>query len=227
MAHSVVLADDLQIIRDGLRLILDHLGDFQVVGEVDDVRAAVEIVKRLKPEIFLTELTLRQVAIAESSAELARISPDTKLVILSAREDDESAITAIRAGAKGYVVKNTPMSELGDALRVIARGGSYLSTQISDKLLTRIQRGNIDSPNASPLDILSPREIQVLRLVAEGKTSKDIALMLDLGLQTIRSYRKTLMKKLGVTNVATLTQLALSSGLSTGQTKRGRGEPKS
>lgn len=227
MAHSVVLADDLKIIRDGLRLILENLGDFDVVGEVDDVRAAVDIVKRLKPEILLTELTLQQVAIAESSAELSRMSPETKLVILSAREDDESAITAIRAGAKGYVVKNTPMSELGDALRVIARGGSYLSSQISDKLLTRIQRGNIDSPNASPLDILSPREMQVLRLVAEGKTSKDIALMLDLGLQTIRSYRKTLMKKLGVTNVATLTQLAMSSGLSSGHTKRGRGEPKS
>jgi len=98
--------------------------------------------------------------------------------------------------------------------RTVARGGSYLSPQVSDKLLHRIQRGDLESkPAASALDGLSPRELQVLRLVAEGKTSKEIAVMLDLGLQTVRSYRKTMMKKLGVNNVAGLTQLALSAGL--------------
>jgi DNA-binding NarL/FixJ family response regulator len=99
-------------------------------------------------------------------------------------------------------------------LRTVARGGAYLSPQVSDQLLSRIQRGDLNSDSTpSALDGLSPRELQVLRLVAEGKTSKEIAVVLDLGLQTVRSYRKTMMKKLGVNNVAGLTQLALSSGL--------------
>ena len=100
-----------------------------------------------------------------------------------------------------------------DALRTVARGGSYLSSQVSDRLLARIQSGDLDTRDRSPLESLSPRELQVLRLVAEGKTSKDIAVLLDLGLQTVRSYRKTMMKKLGVNNVAGLTQLALAAGI--------------
>jgi DNA-binding NarL/FixJ family response regulator len=99
-------------------------------------------------------------------------------------------------------------------LRMVARGGAYLSPQVSDRLLTRIQKGDLESKQApSALEDLSPRELQVLRLVAEGKTSKEIAVMLDLKEQTVRSYRKTMMKKLHVNNVAGLTQLALATGL--------------
>ncbi len=106
------------------------------------------------------------------------------------------------------------MSDLLEALRTIARGGSYLSPQVSDKLLTRIQRGDVGQESApSGLDVLSPRELQVLRLIADGKTSKEIAVMLDLSLETVRSYRKTMMKKLNLNNVASLTQLALSAGI--------------
>jgi len=111
------------------------------------------------------------------------------------------------------VLKKASSSDLLDALRTVARGGSYLSSQVSDRLLTRIQRGDLETRDRTPLELLSPRELQVLRLVAEGKTSKDIAQLLDLGLQTVRSYRKTMMKKLGVNNVAGLTQLALAAGI--------------
>jgi DNA-binding NarL/FixJ family response regulator len=101
-----------------------------------------------------------------------------------------------------------------EALRVVARGGAYLSPQVSDRLLNRIQKGDLESKQpTSVLEGLSPREVQVLRMVAEGKTSKEIANLLDLREQTVRSYRKTMMKKLGINNVAGLTQLALSSGL--------------
>src|SRR6266581_2097402 len=105
-------------------------------------------------------------------------------------------------------------STSSEKLRTASRGGSYLSPDVSDHLLTRIQRGDLDAKQTSgPLDRLSRREEQVLRLLAEGKTSKDIAIMLDLGLQTVRTYRKTLMKKLGVNNIASLTQVALTAGL--------------
>jgi DNA-binding NarL/FixJ family response regulator len=120
----------------------------------------------------------------------------------------------VRSGARAFVLKKASDSDLLDALRTVAKGGSYLSPQVSDKLLHCIQRGDLDTKGTSSvLDSLSPRELQVMRLVAEGKTSKEIATLLDLGLQTVRSYRKTMMKKLGVTNVAELTQIALASGL--------------
>jgi DNA-binding NarL/FixJ family response regulator len=128
-------------------------------------------------------------------------------------DDENSVVSAIRSGARAFVLKKASSTELLDALRTVARGGSYLSSQVSDRLLARIQRGDLDTHDRSPLESLSPRELQVLRLVAEGKTSKDIAVLLDLGLQTVRSYRKTMMKKLGVNNVAGLTQLALAAGL--------------
>jgi DNA-binding NarL/FixJ family response regulator len=137
-----------------------------------------------------------------------------KVVILSMYDDENSVVGAIRSGARAFVLKKASSSELLDALRTVARGGSYLSSQVSDRLLQRIQRGDLEtSAGKTPLDQLSPRELQVLRMVAEGKTSKDIAVMLDLGLQTVRSYRKTMMKKLNVNNVAGLTQLALAAGI--------------
>ena len=130
-------------------------------------------------------------------------------------DDVNSVVGAIRAGARAFVLKKASEADLVGALRTAAKGGSYLSPQVSDRLLHRIQRGDLDpaKPLPSALDVLSPRELQVLRLVAEGKTSKEIAVLLDLGLQTVRSYRKTMMKKLGVNNVAGLTQLALASGI--------------
>jgi DNA-binding NarL/FixJ family response regulator len=150
----------------------------------------------------------------EATTEILRHSPQTRVVILSMYDDEGSVLSALRSGAKAFVLKKASSGELIDALRAVARGSSYLSSQVSDRLLTRIQSGDLRIPHSQvPLDVLSPREVQVLRLVAEGKTSKDIAVLLDLGLQTVRSYRKTLMKKLGVNNVAGLTQMALAAGL--------------
>ena len=129
-------------------------------------------------------------------------------------DDEHSVVSAIRSGARACVLKKASDSDLVDALRTVGKGGSYLSPQVSDRLLSRIQRGDLESkPLPALLEGLSPRELQVLRMVAEGKTSKDIAVMLNLGVQTVRSYRKTMMKKLNVSNVASLTQLALSAGI--------------
>jgi DNA-binding NarL/FixJ family response regulator len=129
-------------------------------------------------------------------------------------DDENSVVGAVRSGARGFILKKVSDSDLLEALHVVARGGAYLSPQVSDRLLHRIQKGDLESKQqSSALEGLSPREVQVLRMVAEGKTSKEIANMLDLREQTVRSYRKTMMKKLGINNVAGLTQLALSSGL--------------
>ena len=213
MTLTVVLVDDHKLVRDGVKTILERGAEFKVVGEAEDGASAVQLCKKTAPDLVLMDIGLPGMNGIEATTELLRHCPDVKVVILSMYDDENSVVSAIRSGARAFVLKKASSTELVDALRIVARGGSYLSSQVSDRLLTRIQRGDIDTRNRAPLDSLSPRELQVLRLVAEGKTSKDIAVMLDLGLQTVRSYRKTMMKKLGVSNVAGLTQLALAAGL--------------
>jgi len=214
MPYNVVLADDQQILRDGIKAILARQEEFVVVAEAGSGLDAIKICKELRPDLVLMEIALPGVSGVEVTAELLRHSPSTKVMILSMYDDEKSVVGAIRAGARAYVLKRSSANDLLDALRAVARGGSYLSPQVSDQLLRRIQRGDVaGAPGAAPLDSLSPRELQVMRLVTEGHTSKEVAALLNLGLQTVRSYRKTLMRKLGVTNAASLTQLALSTGV--------------
>ena len=212
MPFDVVLVDDHKLVRDGVKTILERGAEFRVVGEVENGADAVQLCRNAQPDIVLMDIGLPGMNGIEATTELLRHCPGVKVIILSMFDDENSVVSAIRSGARAFVLKKASSAELMDALRTVARGGSYLSAQVSDRLLTRIQRGDLE-PKDRPLEGLSPRELQVLRLVAEGKTSKDIAALLDLGLQTVRSYRKTMMKKLGVNNVAGLTQLALAAGL--------------
>ena len=213
MPFTIVLVDDHKLVRDGVRTILERGAEFRVVGEAESGGEAVALCRKTAPDIVLMDIGLPGMNGIEATTELLRHCPAVKVVILSMYDDENSVVSAIRSGARAFVLKKGSSAELLDALRIVAQGGSYLSTQVSDRLLARIQRGDLDTHDRSPLEALSPRELQVLRLVAQGKTSKDIAVLLDLGLQTVRSYRKTMMKKLGVNNVAGLTQLALAAGL--------------
>jgi len=212
MPYNVLLVDDHKLMRDGVKTILERVADFKVMAEAENGTDAVQACKKLRPDIVLMDIGLPGMNGIEATEEILRHCPGTRVVILSMYDDENSVVSAIRSGARAFVLKKASSSDLLDALRTVAKGGSYLSSQVSDRLLTRIQRGDLERKE-QPLEGLSPRELQVLRLVAEGKTSKDIAVMLDLGLQTVRSYRKTMMKKLGVNNVAGLTQLALAAGL--------------
>ena len=214
MPVSVLLVDDHKIMRDGIKAILERSSEFSVIGEADTGAAALQLTRQERPEIVLMDIGLPGLSGIEATTEILRYSPQIKIVILSMYDDEHSVVSAIRSGARGFVLKKASDNDLLDAMRTVAKGGSYLSPQVSDRLLSRIQRGDMDSkPATNALEGLSPREMQVLRLVAEGKTSKEIAAILDLGLQTVRSYRKTMMKKLGVNNVASLTQLALAAGV--------------
>src|SRR5271155_1356882 len=222
MPCDIVLVDDHKLVRDGIRTLLERSPDFRVVGEADNGADAVQLCKKTNPEVVLMDIGLPGMNGIEATTELLRHCPGVKVAILSMYDDENSVVSAIRSGARAFVLKKASSGELLDALRTVARGGSYLSSQVSDKLLQRIQRGDLETTDKTALEQLSPRELQVLRMVAEGKTSKDIAVMLDLGLQTVRSYRKTMMKKIGVTNIASLTQVALAAGL----TGWGHSEPK-
>ncbi len=221
MPFDVLLVDDHKIMRDGIKAILGRGDEFRVVGEAENGTDAVQAVKRLRPDLVLLDLGLPGLNGVETTAEILRHHPECKIVILSMYDDENSVVSAIRSGARAFILKKASDTDLLDALRMVSRGGAYLSPQVSDRLLTRIQKGDLESRQApTALEALSPRELQVLRMVAQGKTSKEIAVMLDLREQTVRSYRKTMMKKLGVNNVAGLTQLALSTGL----TQLGRGQ---
>lgn len=214
MPFDVLLVDDHKIMRDGIKAILGRDPEFRVVGEAETGSGALQFVKLHQPDLVLMDIGLPGLNGVETTAEILRHHPACKVVILSMYDDENSVVGAVRSGARGFILKKVSETDLLEALRVVARGGAYLSPQVSDRLLARIQKGNLEAKHApAALESLSPREVQVLRMVAEGKTSKEIAVLLDLREQTVRSYRKTMMKKLGVNNVAGLTQLALSTGL--------------
>ena len=222
MPLDVLLVDDHKIMRDGIKAILERTGEFRVVGEAENGTDSVQLVKRLRPHIVLMDIGLPGLDGVETTIEILRVQPDSKIAILSMFDDENSVVAAIKAGARAFLLKRASDTDLVEALKMVAAGGMYLSPQVSDRLLHRIRKGDLESRTGSPTaDILSPRELQVLRLVADGKTSKEIAVLLDLREQTVRSYRKTMMKKLGVNNVAGLTQLALAQGLT--QASRAQG----
>jgi len=211
-----MLVEDHRIVRDGVKTILERGAEFRVVGETDSADEAIQLCRRSAPHVVVMDVELPGLNGIDATVEILRHSPETKVVILSMHDTEEFILGALRAGARGFVLKKGSQHDLLDALRAVAQGGTWLSPQVSDKLMVRIQEGNFNPrPVPAPLQALSRRELQVMRLVAEGKTSKEIATLLDLGLQTVRSYRKTMMRKLRLNNVAGLTQLAVSTGLTT------------
>ncbi|MBI4891327.1 MAG: response regulator transcription factor [Acidobacteria bacterium] len=209
----ILLVDDHKIMRDGLKAILKVSGEFEVVAEAETGTDAVRLAWTLRPQIVLMDLSLPGMSGIEATVEILRRVPATRVAILSMYEDETSVVQAIRSGARAFVLKKASHTELLDALRAVARGGTYLSPEVSDVFLSRVQKGDLNARGHAAVDVLTPREQQVMRMIAEGKTSKEIAVTLGLGLQTVRGYRKTLMRKLNVNNVAGLTQIALAEGL--------------
>jgi DNA-binding NarL/FixJ family response regulator len=216
MPVSVVGVEDHRQIPDGVKAIFDRGSECGAVGESENSAEAVQLCRKSRPDIVLMNIGLLAMTGIEASSELITHCPGIKVIILSFYDDENSAISAIGSRDRACVWKMVSSTELLDALRTVARGGSYLSSRLSDRLLTCIQRGDSRTRGRSPRPALSTRELQVLRPVAQGKTCKDIAVILDLGFETIGSDRKTMTKKLGVNGVALLTQLALAAGFAHG-----------
>ncbi|MGH9632694.1 MAG: response regulator [Bryobacteraceae bacterium] len=212
MKTELLLVDDHKIMRDGIRAILKHSNEYQVIAEAESGTEAVRICKALSISLVIIDLNLPGLSGVDAIVEILRHRPETKIIVLSMNDDEASVVNALRAGARGFVLKSGSDSDLLSALRAVASGGSYLSPKVSSQLLRRVQRGKCEE-STSPLHRLNSRDVQILRLVAEGNTSKDIANLLNLQLTTVRSYRKSLMRKLGVSNVAGLTQVALRAGI--------------
>jgi DNA-binding NarL/FixJ family response regulator len=210
----ILLVDDHKLMTAGIRAILERSHDFEVIGEVMSGTEAIAACQQHHPDMIVMDIGLPGINGVETTQIIVRDAPGIKVVMLSIYADQYSVVSAIRAGAQGYVLKKASGSDLLEALRTAAKGGSYLSPQVSDHLLRGIRRiGPESTPSTSALEVLAPRELQVFRLVAEGNASKDIAVLLDLGLETVRTYRKTMMGKLGVNNVAGVTQIAVAIGV--------------
>jgi len=213
MPFTVVLVDDHQVLRDAIKEILMRHPDFQVVGEAGSGPEAVEACRRTDPDLAVMDIGLPGMNGIEATGELARHCPRTRVLILSMYDDEASVMAAVRAGARGFVLKKACATELVDAMRTVVRGGTYFGAQVSDRLLSGVQLGKLRAHARPGHETLSPREQQVLRLTAEGKSNKEVATLLHLEVHTVRSYRKTMMAKLGASNVAQLIQVASAAGL--------------
>jgi len=222
-SYKVVLVDDHTLVREGIKAIIERSGEFSVVAEASTAAEAVEASTKTSPELVVADIDLPDLSGIDLTRELLRENSGARVIMLSMSDDEETVIDALRAGAQGFVLKKASSADLMEALHTVARGGSYFSSDASERLMERIRRGDLETKQPRPAwQKLTPRELEVLRLVSAGKSSKQIADLLHLGVETVRSYRKSMMKKIGVSNVASLVQFAISQGL-TRWTQRGPG----
>jgi two-component system response regulator NreC len=207
MAVRVVIADDHEMLRQGLRVLLEEEG-FMFVGEASDGREAVRLCEALHPEVAILDLSMPMLNGIFAAREIIKSNPRTKVVLLTQHTEEHVVLEALRAGVRGYVLKTRASSELVDALRAVCRGEMYLTQSISQTVVQAFL-SKADLP-ARPL---SDRERQVLQLVAEGKTTKEIATLLGISVNTAESHRSNLMEKLDIHDTAGLVRYALRHGV--------------
>ena len=214
MSHRVLIVDDHRIFREGIRNLLQQGTEFEVVAEAGDVERAIALASKHQPDVVVLDLMLDQSDGLSAIAPIRAHSPQSKIVVLSMNDDEVVVSHALQLGARGFVLKRASSEDLRLALRAVEAGGIYLSPEVSENVLTRLQNLGARRRSLAPgLSTLSPREFEVLELVAEGNTSKDVAQLLNLRVETVRTYRKSIMRKLGVNHVAGLVNLAVQAGL--------------
>lgn len=212
-ALRILLADDHQLVRGGLRSLLQSFPDMEIVGETGDGREAVELARRHAPDLVLMDIAMPHLNGLEATARIVKKLPRTRVIILSMHANEEYILQALRAGAVGYLLKNAAPTELEFAIRTVARGETYLSPEISRHVIEEyLGKGNADTP-PGPLDQLTPRQREILQLVAEGQSTKQMAARLNVSVKTIETHRAQLMERLGIYDVAGLVRYALRHGL--------------
>jgi DNA-binding NarL/FixJ family response regulator len=207
MPIQVLLADDHQIVRQGLKGLLEREG-FRIVGEAADGREALRIAEKEHPDVAILDLMMPQLNGLDAAREILRASHGTKAILLTMHTEEPFVLEALRAGVTGYVLKTQATADLVQAIREVSRGSIYLSPGVS--------RAVVDAYRAKsdlPPDPLSPREREVLQLVAEGKTTKEVAAALGVSVKTAESHRTRIMEKLNIHQTANLVRYAIRRGL--------------
>jgi DNA-binding NarL/FixJ family response regulator len=208
----VLVADDHTIVRTGIRHVLDSQAGFTVVGEASNGVDALAMALELRPDVAVLDISMPGLSGIQMAGELHRRAPGTRILMLSMHDNTEYVLESLRAGAHGYLLKDSAAEELGDAIRSVCRGESYFSPPVAQQL-GNVVRGEFAADRSGPLAQLTARERQVLAGVARGRTNKEMAQELGISHRTVESHRESLMRKLDVYTVAGLTKIALAEGL--------------
>lgn len=208
----IIIVDDHGIVREGLKALLENQPDIEVVGEGEDGQVAVELTKQLSPDMIIMDMSMPNLNGIEATRLILQNSPNTKVVILSMHSDRHIVKEILEAGASAYVLKSNLFDEMLRALETVAKGGRYLSPRITDVVINGYV-GKSAENDAAEITKLTGRERQIVQLVAEGKTIKEIAGMLHISPKTADSNRRQIMNKLGFNSVAELTKYAIREGL--------------
>jgi two-component system, NarL family, response regulator NreC len=207
-AINILLADDHTIVRQGLKLILSAHSDLHVIGEAANGKEAVELAAKLKPDIVLLDVAMPELNGIEATRKMVEANSRLRVLVLSMHKEAVYVREILRAGARGYILKDAIDTELLNAIRSVARGDGYISPAVSGALLNDYRKDVTD-----PVDLLSPREREVLQLIAEGKTNKEIATKLNLSVYTVDSHRGKIMEKLNLHSTGELVRFAMKRGL--------------
>ena len=205
---QVLLADDHAILRKGIRMLIDSQTDMEVVGEAKTGREAIEEAQRLKPDIVIMDISMPELNGIEGTRQICDSLPHTRVVALSMHKDSAYVREILRAGARGYLVKDSEDDDLLRAIRSVHRGEAFLSPSISDTILVDYRRFV-----SNPIDLLTSREREILAMIAEGKSNKDIANALNLSVYTVESHRGSLMEKLNLHNTGDIVRFGIRNGL--------------
>ena len=209
----IILADDHAAMRHGLRLVLEQEKDFTVVGEVSDGRAAVSLAEALKPDVAVLDITMPNLNGIEAARQITAKQPSVSIVVLSMHADESFVLRALKAGARGYVLKESAEGDLINSIRLVSEGKSFFSPTVSRMLVQDYVRQMQDKDVEDSYELLTTRERELLQLIAEGKSNKDVANMLNLSLYTVETHRSNILAKLNLHTVPELILYAVRKGV--------------
>lgn len=204
----VLLADDHAILRKGVRMMIDAQADMEVVGEAKTGREAIDEARKLKPDVVVMDVSMPELNGIEGTRQICEELTETKVIGLSMHKDSVYVREILRAGARGYLLKDSEDDDLIRAIRSVSRGEAFLSPAISDAVLSDYRKHV-----SNPIDLLTSREREVLTMIAEGKTNKEIANSLNLSVYTVESHRGSVMEKLNLHNTGDVVRFALRNGI--------------
>ena len=210
---AIILADDHQVLREALRLLLETQTDFQVVAETGDGLDAVQLTEKHKPDVLIVDMMMPGLSGLEVARRTKRVSPATKVIVLSMYDTESYVVESLQAGVSGYVLKQSSSQELVFAIRQALAGNLYLSSSLNERAIQTYMQRSRDSRAEDPIDALTDREREVLQLAAEGLSNPHIAEKLSLSARTVEMHRGNLMRKLGLKSQTDLVKYAVKRGL--------------
>lgn len=210
---KLLLADDHKIVRQGIKKLLEEEPDLQVAGEAANGREAVKKATELKPDVILMDITLSNLNGLEATKQIKKVLPDVKVIMLTMHKNEEYVLQSFQAGASGYILKEGAVEELVSAIRSIHQDKSFLSPTISKTLIDAYLRKMETGKTETPFDLLTDREREVLQLIAEGYTNREVAKSLFISVKTVEAHRAHIMQKLNIHDIAKLVKYAIQKGL--------------